>query len=367
MDDPSMNRKQSIQIVGAGPGGLGAAITLARAGKTVDVHERYEVVGKRFQGDLQGIENWSTREDVLSLFTQAGLDLSQASVPFRSVTFTDGHRITFERNSSQPLFYLVKRGVAHDTLDQHLYRQAEQLGVRFHFRSSPPLQEADIVATGPLRKALVAADKGVTFRTSLPNMAVGIFHDELAYLGYSYLLISEGYGCVCTVVFREFHRLNSCFEKTLEVAKRYVKINLSEADSVGGVGSFSLHRTPFLEHALLVGEAAGLQDLLWGFGIRVALRSGQLAAEALLRSTSYEEAVQKHFHPFLKATLVGRFLWEVAKCRGRPLLPFMLALPLPLRFQFRQLYRYSCLHQFLYPKAEKYIGSRYPQGVNRDD
>lgn len=46
-----------INIVGAGPAGLAAAITLARAGRAVIVHEAQAEVGYRFQRDLQGLEN----------------------------------------------------------------------------------------------------------------------------------------------------------------------------------------------------------------------------------------------------------------------------------------------------------------------
>lgn len=50
-----------IKILGAGLSGLSAAITLAKAGQPVDVFEVENEVGKRFRGDLEGLENWSEK------------------------------------------------------------------------------------------------------------------------------------------------------------------------------------------------------------------------------------------------------------------------------------------------------------------
>ena len=47
-----------------------AAITLARSGRRVVVHEVAARVGARFDGDHQGLENWTTEEDVLDFLNR---------------------------------------------------------------------------------------------------------------------------------------------------------------------------------------------------------------------------------------------------------------------------------------------------------
>lgn len=348
-----------IHILGAGPAGLSASIALARAGREVHLHERYDTIGKRFQGDLQGLENWSSKEDVLKSIGSFGLIPNFEATPFHEVIFTDGVK-TLLNKSKEPLFYLVKRGPFQNSLDYGLLEQALQHDVKINYRSNFPASESDIIATGPIRQALVASDKGLVFKTSLPNIAIGIFHDDLAYLGYSYLLIAQGYGCLCTVVFNDFHRLNRCFERTIEVARRFAKLDLTNARPVGGVGSFTLDQSATKGKSLLVGEAAGFQDMLWGFGIRTALSSGYLAAQSLLTNQDYSKIAEKTFSPYLKASIVNRFLWETLKWRSKPILPFLLQSPLSLRAKFQALYNFSPIHRCLYPFALNYVKRHYP-------
>src|SRR5215813_12612446 len=72
-----------IRILGAGPAGLAAAIVLAKGGRQVEVFERRPGVGARFHDDFQGLENWSTSEDVLAEFERAGL---QPDFPYHPYT-----------------------------------------------------------------------------------------------------------------------------------------------------------------------------------------------------------------------------------------------------------------------------------------
>ena len=54
-----------VHIVGAGPAGIAAALTVAQAGSQAIIHEQRPDVGSRFHGDLQAVENWTTNADAL--------------------------------------------------------------------------------------------------------------------------------------------------------------------------------------------------------------------------------------------------------------------------------------------------------------
>ncbi len=70
-----MNNKQ-IHIEGAGPSGLTAAINLKRAGLRVIVHEKNQDARMRFNGDFQGLENWTADEDVPEFLRSMGVSVN---------------------------------------------------------------------------------------------------------------------------------------------------------------------------------------------------------------------------------------------------------------------------------------------------
>jgi flavin-dependent dehydrogenase len=204
----------------------------------------------------------------------------------------------------------VKRGTDSDSFDQALKKQAILNGVNFHFKQSLPVTEGDIVATGPIVKEIFAVDKGIVFDADLPDTAIGLINNAAAYQGYAYLIIAKGYACMCTVLFDRFDDVHQCFEETTRIFKDLVGLDIRDAKSVGGIGGFALKNVFQSNGRLYVGEAAGIQDLLWGFGLRDAMASGFLAAQSILEGRSYEEMARVYFSHKLRASLVNRFLWE---------------------------------------------------------
>lgn len=187
-----------IKILGAGISGLTAAINFAKAGYNVEIFELREDCGTRFNGDLQGLENWTTKKDVLKDLKSMNLNINFKFKPFKSIIVTDGTsnvKFSFKR----PLFYLVKRGKMYESIDQGLKRQAQELGVKIYFNSKMKEKNVHIIANGP-KKALAIA-KGISFDTEMEDMALALIGDKFAYKGYSYLLVCNGYGNMCSVVF----------------------------------------------------------------------------------------------------------------------------------------------------------------------
>ncbi len=354
-----MKSSLPIRILGAGPSGLAAAISLAKAGYDVEVFERNKDCGQRFRGDLQGLENWSEKADVIEDLNSMGIEVNFYCKPFSTAILTDG-ALTTKINSRKPFFFLVKRGQVEGSLDQGLKQQAISSGVKIKFNSTILQNDAGIVATGLIMKEIFAIDKGIVFETNADDLAVGLINQEAAYKGYSYLLVSEGYGCMCTVLFDKFERVNTCFEETKKIFSKLFSLEIKNPKSVGGVGGFSLKNQFKANGQLFVGEAAGIQDLFAGFGIRSAIKSGHLAAQAIIENSDYEKAAKSCFTSKLKASIVNRFLYE--KIPSKIMLKFALSkassIKVPRMVAYK-LYNFGLLHRLLFPFARFYIKRRY--------
>ena len=145
-----MVQTDPIQIGGAGPAGLAAAITLARAGRRVLVHEAQGEVGHRFDGDFQGLENWSTQQDALDLLREIGITTEFAMLPCGRGYAFDAWGERYQVAGSKTLFYMVERGSGPRTLDTALLEQARGLGVEVRFNSRlDRLEGPGILAAGP--------------------------------------------------------------------------------------------------------------------------------------------------------------------------------------------------------------------------
>ena len=356
-------RSPPLRVLGAGPAGLTAALTLARAGRAVEVYERQSAVGARFDGDLQAIENWSSATDALQELGQFGIVPDFLCHPFTTLVQTNLRR-SVEMSFARPAAYVVKRGGADvpGSLDVALLHQATSAGAVARFDCELPPDEAHIIATGPGGgggSAVFAVARGMVFETTAADMMVGLLHDAAAMKGYAYLVVVGGAGCLCSVVFEEFSTVHQCFERArLELLERYA-VPIVNPRPVGGIGHFSNQPDFRRGTAACVGEAAGLQDFLWGFGIRTAIRSGHLAARCLLEGRDYARAAAAMFDRPRKASVVNRFLFEAF--RGGDYRLILAALRRNPLGRLRSFYGYNLAQRLLYAPARLAMRRRFPK------
>jgi len=164
------DKDSRVHIIGAGPASLVAAINLAKAGIEVEIHEQKSDVGVRFNGDFQGIENWSTDIDALEFLSSIGISTNFLCEPYSIGKIYGPNLRKHVIETSSPLFYLIKRGTDDNSLDQGLKQQAIDAGVKIIWNDS--IQHAPyrttIIGTGPRAADVIA--KGIIFKTSHPNV-----------------------------------------------------------------------------------------------------------------------------------------------------------------------------------------------------
>jgi len=346
-----------IEIAGAGPAGLAAAITLAHAGRQVVVHEMQKEVGHRFARDFQGIENWTTEEDALSVLEKQGITTAFNAMPGHKGTAFDHARNAYEINSAEPLFYLIERGPGPGTLDSALLNQAESLGVEVRFNSRLRQMAGDgILAAGP--RAADAIAVGYHFETTMADGYWVICDDELAPQGYAYLLVMSGRATVKSCMFSGFKQEKIYVKRTIEAFEKLLGLEMKNPQSHGGSGNFRVPSSAYSGTHPLVGEQAGFQDTLWGFGMRLAISSGVLAAQSLLTGENYDRLWQRDLKPQMDTSIVNRALFSLSGNRGYSwFLRHQLAKP-DLRKSLRQQYQTSWPKRLLGPWARRRYASR---------
>jgi len=299
---------KNIKIMGAGLSGLSAAINLAKAGYNVDVFEKQSDCGKRFLGDLEGLENWSTKEDILHKFKSMNIKVNFNYNPFKKMYLSDGTEV-LNNTSDRSIFYIVRRGAFENTLDQGLKNQAIDFGVNIHFNSKARIEDMDIISTGAAENRRVGVAKGILFETESDDIAVALINKEVSNSGYAYLLIAKGHGSMLSVNFFETdHNATLYFKKTYETLTKLFDIDIKNKKNVGGVGCFLLKPRLIENNKLFTGEAAGLQDYLWGFGMRYAIISGFYAASSIIEHKNYKKLIKKHLSSRIKRSVVNRYL-----------------------------------------------------------
>jgi flavin-dependent dehydrogenase len=305
-----------VEILGAGLSGLAAAIVLARAGRQVVIHEVREDSGARFAGDFQAIENWTSPGDFFDEMRAWGLDTTRfdaTEVRAIDVLGTDDRLVRFA--SGRVACRMVRRGVQQGSLDQGLKADALRHGVEIRYRSRREPEQCQVIATGP--RAASGVVRAEMFETDHPDQVTLGFNQALAPGAYTYLIILGGIGLVATVLLRRERDVDAYLDATIAAyQQRYPDLRRSNPRRITGAGSFAIARHYKEGARCYVGEAAGLQDCFWGFGIRYAITSGYLAAQEILRAGSYEEAVRRQLRPLQVASVANRAVIQASGAAG---------------------------------------------------
>jgi flavin-dependent dehydrogenase len=304
-----MNNKKTISIIGAGPAGLCAAINLAHAGYTVTVYERNRDVGMRFHGDFQGIENWSTSEDFLSALQKMSIRPDFLCHPYTQGRFFMKGNYGGIVNSPKPLFYLTLRGSMEGSLDISLKQQAREAGVNLLFGQRKETEEGDIIATGPKKPNVLAT--GVVFETDHPDTIMAYLDNDVAPWGYAYFLVREGRATLASVYFKDFKEGRNFLNQSIQKFQQTSAFSIKDPRQFTGYGNYFPARNAQHNHRLLVGEAAGFQDYLFGFGIRYALTSGYLAARSIIEEKDYNRLWKEAFGKPFFTSLSNRYLYQM--------------------------------------------------------
>jgi len=341
----------AVKIIGAGPAGLVAAIVLRRHGIPVTVFEKSLDVGHRLSGDFQGFENWSSDIDIIESLKDMGVEINFLCEPYSGGVIHSRGMEPVAVKSEKPIFYLVKRGPMAGTLDTGLKEQALSLGAEILFdHRTDHLAGPAIVGTGPKGADVVAV--GITFNTSMEDTAVVVLDDDIAPMGYAYLLVNRGHGTMATVLYRNYRRSEEYFEKMMRFFDTRMETDIRNERKFGGFGNFFLRDTQVRHEKLYIGETAGFQDCLWGFGMRYSILSGCLAARSLMEGSSYDALWKKELAPMLETSLINRFLFEKFGHAGYKFLAKKFSNGDPNKFLMRH-YNRSRIKHLLLPLARK--------------
>ncbi len=307
--------KERIDILGAGLSGLAAATILAKAGKEVHVHEIRKDSGARFDGDFQGIENWTSENDFFDEMRSWGLEPEEfKSNAFEIIDLIHPDDVITNPKSNGTAFRVVERGTDEHCIDQGFKRMAISAGANIHYEARVEPDDCDIIAAGPKDSSAIAF--GEIFHTDHPNHVAFQLNDKLAPGAYSYLIIIDGVGLICTCLWRKQKKSGRYLNETIAWYESHYKLNRIPIKRVGGKGDFSLPKKYVHENKIYVGEAGGLQDFMWGFGMRYAITSGVLAAQSILKECDYEVEVKKKLVPLIKTSAINRFLMNRVGDKG---------------------------------------------------
>ena len=296
-----------IHIAGSGIAGMTAAINLSTRGKTVIIHEKQDRIGGARDGDFEGLENWIFTHTVPEFFSKCGVDFKALmATPIFDFNVhlqgLDQVRVT----SPEPFFYIVSRGTANASIDNYMANICRARNVQFNFGEALAREDADIYAAGSGRAA--AFIRGAAIRTDQPDQVHLLLGKAFAPSGYAYLIINGGCGTIATA-----YKKDSSKADPLLASIDYfqdIGLDFTLEKRFASRGSFHLSRFWQRSRTLMIGEAGGYQDYLFGFGMRMAMYSGLAAVHKLCGEYSLARILLRELNLKRKISFANRALYE---------------------------------------------------------
>jgi flavin-dependent dehydrogenase len=299
---------KTIRILGGGLSGLTAAINLKRAGVDVEVHECKRFCGKH-TNDFQFLENWTFEDDALAILQNLNIQTDFYIKPWHSLEFISPSLKKCLKRSSRPLMYLVKRGPREDSIDHVLQKQATDANVPIIFRSKLTASDADIIAKGIKEPTFIIT--GITFPFDHPDKAIAIFDDRLSLRIYSYFIVNDNIGEVASINPAGSKEHKARFDLTVKRFEEILNYKISTiTHRFAAPASLYFLKQAKINNQYLIGEAAGFQDCLTGFGMMYALKSGYHAAQSIIRNDDYDRLWQADMLKPMAVSRTNRFLFE---------------------------------------------------------
>jgi hypothetical protein len=323
----------TVLIAGGGIAGLTCAINLAARGIAVEVHEAKRYCGKAIR-DIQYIENWMFQEDTLDTLRRCHLQPAFDYEPVHSLTVYAPSLRHATISAHSPMLYRVFRGPVPGSIDESLERQAKDHGVSIRYGSRLPVERATLVAWGPRKPTIVVA--GIVFQTSASDSIQVLMDDRCAPGFYAYRSVHGGRGVLNTAFPAHRRDGRTLLERTVDTFQKIQAIPMLAARRFGYGVALGPPPSALRDGRLYVGEAAGFQDGLFGFGMRYAMLSGHLAACALTEGKHYDTLWQEVLGGLLTVGEKNRRLYDLLGNPGYEAMVRILASRNPLMGRFRR-------------------------------
>lgn len=299
---------KKIKILGGGIAGLTAAINLKQAGIEVEVHERKGFCGKPSR-DFQFLENWIFEADSIDTLKDLNIQTDFYIKPFYSMEYISPSLKRCLKQSSQPVMYLIKRGPEEGALDHALQKQAADAGIPIIFKSELKADDADIIATGKKEPTFIAT--GITFPLDHPDKVIVLFDDRFSHTMYTYFTVNDRVGQIVVLNPPHIKEHKARLDRSIKRFEEILNIAVTTiTHRFAGTGSFYYLKNARVDGRYYVGEAAGFQDCLTGFGMTYAFKSGYHAAHSIINNDDYNHRWQVDMLKPMEISIDNRYLFE---------------------------------------------------------